>query len=150
MFFPQSPNASYKGQENWVITYKKKFTYNKLIRVLRIGSYYRKSTSFIKPPPPEQPRMFKTLFQFIYHIYCLWFKVWMEKPTIIIHATDERIFNHQLWGKGRRGGKSHTTVWWISKFHENSIFGVQTYHSGPKFRVCVSAAILFRMFISDF
>lgn len=111
VFFPQSPNASYKGQENWVITYKKKFTYNKLIRVLRIGSYYRKSTSFIKPPPPEQPRMFKTLFQFIYHIYCLWFKVWMEKPTIIIHATDERIFNHQLWGeRKKRGKKSHYSV----------------------------------------
>lgn len=29
------------------------------------GSYYKKSASFIKPPPPKQPTMFKTLFQCI-------------------------------------------------------------------------------------
>lgn len=63
----------------------------------------QKSASLFQQPPPEQSRMFKTPFQFNYFIYCLWSKVWIEKATI--HATDERIFNHQHWGERKKRGK---------------------------------------------
>lgn len=64
------------------------------------GNYYKKSTSFIKSPPPEQSTMFKILFQRIPNASGSRFE-----KQLHYSRTEERIFNHQHWEERKKGVK---------------------------------------------